>query len=47
MKLFLCIFLTALAFVVGIALMPLAPFLMAWLFLGETDDDGEDGEDKA
>lgn len=33
---------TALAFIVGIALMPLAPFLMAWLFWGESDDDGED-----
>lgn len=34
---------TALAFVVGIALMPLAPFLIAWLFWGEGDD-GEDNQ---
>jgi hypothetical protein len=27
---------------VGIALAPLAPFAMAWLFWGETDEDGED-----
>lgn len=38
------ILITALALVVGIALMPLTPFLMAWLFWGETDDDGEDGQ---
>jgi hypothetical protein len=44
MKLAQRILITALAFVVGIALMPLAPFLMAWLFWGETDDDGEDGQ---
>ena len=36
------ILVTALAFVVGVLLMPLAPFLMAWLFWGETDEDGED-----
>lgn len=41
MKLFLRIFLTALAFVVGIALMPLTPFIMAWLFWGESDNDVE------
>ena len=38
------ILITALAFVVGIALAPLTPVLMAWLFWGETDDDGEDGQ---
>ena len=33
------ILITALSFAVGIALMPLAPFLMAWLFWGESDED--------
>lgn len=42
MKLLQRILITALAFVVGIALMPLAPVLMAWLFWGESDEDGED-----
>lgn len=36
------ILITALAFCVGIALMPLTPFLMAWLFWSESDDDWED-----
>ena len=36
------ILIAALAFVVGIALMPLTPVLMAWLFWGESEDDGED-----
>jgi hypothetical protein len=34
------ILITSLAFVVGIALMPLAPVLMAWLFWSEADDGG-------
>ena len=38
------ILITALAFWVGVLLMPLAPFLMAWLFWGETDEDGENGQ---
>lgn len=38
MKIAQRILITALAFVVGIALMPLAPFLMAWLFWGESDE---------
>lgn len=38
------ILIAALAFVVGIALMPLTPVLMAWLFWGETDEDGRDGQ---
>ena len=38
------ILITALAFVVGIALAPLTPFAMAWLFWGESDEDGEDGQ---
>lgn len=33
------ILITALAFVVGIALMPLTPVLLAWLFWDETDDE--------
>ena len=44
MKLFQRILITALAFWIGVLLMPLAPVLMAWLFWGETDDDGEDGQ---
>ena len=44
MKLLQRILITALAFVVGVLLMPLAPFAMAWLFWGESDDDGEDGQ---
>ena len=44
MKLAQRILVTALAFVVGVLLMPLTPVLMAWLFWGETDDDGEDGQ---
>ena len=44
MKLAQRILITTLAFCVGILLMPLAPFLMAWLFWGEGDDDGEDGQ---
>ena len=36
------ILVTALAFWIGVLLMPLAPFLMAWLFWGEGDEDGED-----
>ena len=43
MKLATRILVTALAFVVGIALMPLAPFAMAWLFWGESDEK-EDGQ---
>lgn len=43
MNLFQRILVTALAFVVGIALAPLAPFAMAWLFWGESDDE-EDGQ---
>lgn len=39
------ILVTALAFWIGIALMPLAPFLMAWLFWGETDGEVFDGKD--
>lgn len=35
------ILITMLAFVVGIALMPLTPFLMAWMFWGETDDEDD------
>ena len=42
MKLLTRILITALAFWVGVLLMPLAPFLMAWMFWGETDEDGED-----
>lgn len=38
MKLFTRIIITALAFTVGILLMPLTLFLMAWLFWGETDE---------
>ena len=38
------ILITALAFAVGVLLMPLTPVLLAWLFWGETDDDGEDKE---
>lgn len=38
------ILITALAFWIGVLLMPLAPFLMAWIFLGETDEDREDGQ---
>jgi len=37
------ILIAALAFVVGIALMPLTPFLMAWLFWCESDK-VEDGQ---
>lgn len=37
------ILVTALAFVVGVLLMPLTPFAMAWLFWGESDE-GEDGQ---
>ena len=44
MKLAQRILVTALAFWVGVLLMPLTPVLMAWLFWGETDDDGEDGQ---
>ena len=44
MKLFQRILTTALAFCVGVLLMPLAPFAMAWLFWGESDEDGEDGQ---
>ena len=36
------ILITSLAFLVGIAMMPLAPFLMAWLFWDETNDEEED-----
>ena len=43
MRLLQRILITTLAFVIGIALMPLAPFLMAWLFWGESDEDWEDG----
>ena len=39
MKLATRILTTALAFVVGIAMMPLTPVLLAWLFWGETDDE--------
>lgn len=42
MKLAQRILVTALAFWVGVLLMPLAPFLMAWMFWGESDDE-EDG----
>ena len=38
------ILVTALAFWIGVLLMPLTPVLMAWLFWGETDEDGEDGQ---
>lgn len=38
MKLLQRILVTALAFVVGIALMPLTPVLMAWLFWEESDE---------
>ena len=41
MNLFQRILVTALAFVVGIALAPLTPVMMAWLFWGETDEDGQ------
>ena len=37
------ILITALAFCVGVLLMPLAPFFMAWLFWGDGDE-GEDGQ---
>ena len=37
------ILVTALAFVVGIVLAPLAPFAMAWLFWYESDE-REDGQ---
>lgn len=43
-KLLQRILITALAFVVGVLLMPLTPVLMAWLFWGESDKDGEDGQ---
>ena len=42
MKLSQRILITALAFVVGVLIMPLAPFLMTWIFWGETDENGED-----
>lgn len=41
-KLFQRILITALAFWVGVLLMPLAPFAVAWLFWGETNEDGEE-----
>jgi hypothetical protein len=44
MKLAQRILVTARAFVVGILLMPLTPFAMAWLFWGEGDDEGEDNQ---
>lgn len=37
------ILITALAFWIGVLLMPLAPFLMAWLFWGECEE-REDGQ---
>lgn len=43
MKLAQRILVTALAFVVGVLLMPLAPVLMAWLFWGESEE-REDGQ---
>ena len=43
MRLLQRILVTALAFVVGVLLMPLTPFLMAWLFWGESDEE-EDGQ---
>ena len=44
MKLAQRVLITAGAFWIGILLMPLAPFLMAWMFWGESDEDGEDGQ---
>ena len=44
MKLLQRILVMALAFWVGVLLMPLAPFLMAWMFWGESDEDGRDGQ---
>jgi hypothetical protein len=41
MRLFQRILVTALAFWVGVLLMPLAPFAMAWLFWGEGEEDGQ------
>ena len=38
MKLATRILTTALAFVIGIPLMPLTPFLLAWLIWGEEDE---------
>lgn len=38
------ILITALAFWIGVLLMPLAPFAMAWLFWGESDEDEKDGK---
>ena len=43
MKLLQRILVTAFAFWVGVLLMPLTPFLMAWLFWGESDEE-EDGQ---
>ena len=43
MKLAQRILITALAFWVGVLLMPLTPFALAWLFWGESDDE-EDGQ---
>lgn len=40
-RLFQRIIITAHAFWIGVLLMPLAPFLFAWLFWGETDEDGQ------
>jgi hypothetical protein len=40
-KLLQRILVTALAFWIGVLLMPLAPFAMAWLFWGESDEEDE------
>ena len=42
MRLLKRILITALAFWIGVLLMPLAPFLMAWMFWGETDEEEEE-----
>lgn len=44
MKLAQRILVTALAFWVGVLLMPLTPFAVAWHFWEEMDEDGEDNQ---
>ena len=43
MKIAKRILVTALAFWIGVLLMPLAPFAVAWLFWEEMDENVEDG----